>query len=57
MLRRLMCILRLKPHVWEWRDICSIYIEGNSRDGTTLIDDFRKHKYEVCKYCHKIKES
>lgn len=55
MIRKLLCWLGLVPHEWETHMICSIYVEGDSVNGTTLINDYRKRPYQRCKHCGRIK--
>lgn len=60
MIRRLMCMIGLKPHVWELQTFEHMSLNFTVDDsgffeGSQIIP----MKYEVlyvCKYCHKIKD-
>lgn len=61
MIRRLMCMIGLKPHVWEWQSFGHLSVELCVCDKTKLIlnekmSPVRYEVVEMCKYCHKIKE-
>lgn len=61
MIRRLMCILRLKPHVWEWQSFGHLSVEYTVCDKTKIITNeklspVRYEAVQMCKHCFKIKE-